>query len=335
MILDPKIPAKIAQLENTYDALRYRSIQTLSMEMAETREHFRAVPEGLEWRKVEPGELWGEDWTTAWFRGAVTVPSELDGQTVFLRAKTGAPEAMLFVDEVIRGVFDPNHPVRVMDLQAKGGKSYAIALEAYAGHNFPGVHPAHTEGSADGVVYVRKEDRKYSTVELVVERPDVSRFVFGLRALRQLSEVLDPNSLRRGRIIHAFEEIFRVVWARPEETNEEIWQRGIAEAMAVIQPLLEHKNGPTAPTMGIVGHSHIDTAWLWTIAETWRKLGRTYSSVLALMDQYPEFKFTQSAAYHYEKARELYPEVFARVVERVKEGRWEVNGAMYIEPDCN
>ncbi|RYG17739.1 alpha-mannosidase, partial [bacterium] len=220
-------------------------------------------------------------------------------------------------------------------LQAKGGKSYAIALEAYAGHNFPGVHPAHTEGSADGVVYVRKEDRKYSTVELVVERPEVSRFVFGLRALRQLSEVLDPNSLRRGRIIHAFEEIFRVAWARPEETSEETWQQGIAEAMAVIQPLLEQKNGPTAPMMGIVGHSHIDTAWLWTIAETWRKLGRTYSSVLALMDQYPEFKFTQSAAYHYEKARELYPEVFDRVVERVKEGRWEVNGAMYIEPDCN
>ena len=335
MILDPKIPAKIAQLENTYDALRYRGVQTLSMEMAETREHFRAVPEGLDWRKVEPGELWGEEWTTAWFRGSAAVPAELDGQRIFLRATTGAPEAMLFVDGTIRGVFDPNHSVRVMDLAAKGGKSYAIALEAYAGHNFPGVHPAHTEGSADGVVYVRKADRKFSTVELVVERPEVSRFVFGLRALRQLSEVLDPNSLRRGRIIHAFEEIFRLVWARPEETGEETWQQGIAAALTIIGPLLEQKNGPTAPTMGIVGHSHIDTAWLWTIAETWRKLGRTYSSVLALMDQYPEFKFTQSAAYHYEKARELYPEVFSRVIERVKEGRWEVNGAMYIEPDCN
>ncbi len=335
MILDPKIPAKIAQLEATYDRLRYTAVETLSMEIAETREHHRSLPDGLEWRRVEPGEAWGEDWTTAWFRGSVTVPSELDGQTVLLRAITGGPEAMLFVDGTIRGVFDPNHPVRVLDLKAQGGKTYAIALEAYAGHNFPGVHPAHTEGSADGVVYVRKEDRRYEAVQLVTERPDVSRFVFGLRALRQLAEVLDPNSLRRGRIVHAFEAIFRIVWARPEETDEATWRAALMEVMDVIQPLLEEKNGPTTPTMGIMGHSHIDTAWLWTIAETWRKIGRTYSSVLALMDQYPEFRFTQSAAYHYEKCRELYPEVFERVVERVKEGRWEVNGAMYIEPDCN
>lgn len=335
MILDPKIPAKIAQLEATYDKLRYAEVSDLAMEMAETREHFRAVPEGLDWHPAIPGELWGQDWGTAWFRGHVTVPADLDGQRVFLRAKTGGPEAMLFVDGIIRGVFDPNHPVRVVAEKAQGGKTYAVALEAYAGHNFPGVHPAHTEGSADGVVYVRKEDRKYGGVTLVVERPEVSAFVFELRALRQLVDVLDVNSLRRGRILHAFEQIFALVWARPEETTEEVWRPKIAQARAVMAPLLAQKNAPSTPTMGVMGHSHIDTAWLWTIAETWRKLGRTYSSVLALMDQYPEFTFTQSAAYHYEKAKELYPEVFGRVVERVKEGRWEVNGAMYIEPDCN
>ncbi len=335
MILDPKIPAKIAQLETTYDALRYRAIADVPMEIGETREHFRSVPDRLNWRPVAAGELWGEEWTTAWFRGSVTVPSELEGETVYLRALTGGPEAMLFVDGVIRGSFDPNHPARVLDLKAKAGRTYSVALEAYAGHNFPGVHPSHTEGSADGVVYVRPQDRKFSSVELVVERPVVTRFVLGLHALRQLSEVLEPHSLRRGRILHAFDEIFRVVWARPEETTEERWMAGLEQAWLVMEPLLAQVNGPTAPNMGIVGHSHIDTAWLWTIAETWRKLGRTYSSVLALMDQYPEFKFTQSAAYHYEKARELYPEVFARVQERVKEGRWEVNGAMYIEPDCN
>ena len=335
MILDPKIPAKIAQLEATYDKLRYRTLETIPMEIAETREHFRTIPEDLEWRPAAPGEAWGENWGTAWFRGAVTVPSELEGQTISLRAKTGGPEAMLFVDGTIRGVFDPNHPVRVLDLAATGGRTHAIALEAYAGHDFPGVHPAHTEGSADGVVYVRKDDRRFEGVELVVERRDVSDFTFGLRALRQLADVLEPNSLRRAKIVHAYEAIFRLVWARPEETDEPTWRAALALAQAIMDPLLKERNGPSTPLMGIVGHSHIDTAWLWTIAETHRKLARTYSSVLALMDQYPEFRFTQSAAYHYEKCRELYPEVFQRVVERVKEGRWEVNGAMYIEPDCN
>ena len=335
MILDAKIPAKIAQLQTTYEGLRFRAVGKVEMEIAETREHFRAVPEGLEWRAAVEGELWGEDWGTAWFRGSATVPEEMDGETILLRARTGGPEAMLFVDGTIRGSFDPNHPVRTMARGAEGGRTYAIALEAYAGHDFPGVHPAHTEGSADGVVYVRREDRRFGGVELVVERRDVSAFVFGLRALLGLVASLDANSLRRGEIEHAFATLYRVVWARPEETTEIVWRESIEEAMATIRPLLEKRNGPTTPTMEIVGHSHIDTAWLWTIAETHRKLARTYSSVLALMDEYPEFRFTQSAAYHYEKCRELYPEVFARVVERVKEGRWEVNGAMYIEPDCN
>ena len=335
MILDPKIPAKIVQLEQTYERLRYRTLEAIPMEIAETREHFRAVPEGLDWRPVREGELWGQDWGSAWFRGTVTIPSEMDGERAFLRAATGGPEAMLLVDGTIRGSFDPNHPVRVLDLAAQGGRTYAIALEAYAGHDFPGVHPAHTEGSADGVVYVRPEDRRFGGVALVAERRDVSAFTFGLRALRQLADSLDINSLRRARIVRAYEAIFRLVWARPEETDEPTWRAALDLARGVIDPLLKERNGPTAPTMGIVGHSHIDTAWLWTVAETHRKLARTYSSALALMDQYPEFRFTQSAAYHYERCRELYPEVFARVVERVREGRWEVNGAMYIEPDCN
>ena len=335
MILDAKIPAKIAQLQTTYEGLRFRVVGAVTMEIAETREHFRAMPEGLDWRTVAEGELWGDAWTTAWFRGEATVPEDLDGETVSLRAKTGGPEAMLFVDGVVRGSFDPNHPVRTMAVGATGGRTYEIALEAYAGHDFPGVHPSHTEGSADGVVYVRKADRRFDGVEMVVERRDVSAFTFALRALLGLVKSLDANSLRRGEIEYLFADVYRIVWARPEETSEAVWRGAIKEAMGLIRPLLAKRNGPTTPTMDIVGHSHIDTAWLWTISETWRKLGRTYSSVLALMDEYPEFRFTQSAAYHYEKCRELYPEVFARVVERVKEGRWEVNGAMYIEPDCN
>ena len=335
MLLDAKIPAKIAQLQATYERLRFRSVAGVTMAIAETREHHRAMPENLEWRAAVEGELWGEAWGTAWFRGEATVPESLDGEAVLLRARTGGPEALLFVDGVARGSFDPNHPVRTMDPAATGGRTYAIALEAYAGHDFPGVHPSHTEGSADGVVYVRREDRRYGGVELVVERKDVSAFTFALRALRGLVESLDANSLRRGEIEHAFGDLYRIVWARPEETEEALWRGAIEEAMAIIRPLLARGNGPTTPTMDIVGHSHIDTAWLWTVAETHRKLARTYSSVLALMDEYPEFRFTQSAAYHYEKCRELYPEVFARVAARVAEGRWEVNGAMYVEPDCN
>ena len=334
LLLDPKIPTKIVHLEKTYDLLRFALVAPIEMEMAETREHYRSVPD-LEYRPVAEGAAWGENWGTAWFRGQVAVPQELDGEQVFVRANTGAPESLFLVNGIHRGVFDIFHPVRLLDLRAQGGKTYDIALEAYAGHSFPGTQPYEYVRPTENAVAITAGCRIYAGVELVRERADVSAFVTELRALRQIAEALDEDSLRKARIQTALGEIFRLVIAKPEETTETAWRETIGQARQAMRPLLEAKNGSSAPVMGIVGHSHIDTAWLWPIRETWRKLARTYSSVLSLMDQYPEFRFTQSAAYHYDTVRQLYPEIFQRVLQRVKEGRWEVNGAMWIEPDCN
>jgi alpha-mannosidase len=100
-------------------------------------------------------------------------------------------------------------------------------------------------------------------------------------------------------------------------------------------PLLKDKNGDSAPRAGIIGHSHMDTAWLWTMQETIRKCARTYSEALNLMDQYPEYMFLQSAPYHSQWMKDYYPALFAKIKQRVAEGRWEPNGGMWVEPDCN
>jgi len=344
MLLDSKIPGKIALLEKTYDGLRYASVQPISMDYAETSIHYRGIPpqdSPLEWRHILPGQAWGDSWITAWFRGSITLPESLHGQTVFLRATTGAPESMLLIDGQHSGMFDPNHPVRVLALSGVAGHTYDVHLEGYAGHTFPGTQPYDNPiaiaggASQDGGVFVGKNSRHFQGVELVTERADVSAFVYELRTLRQLAATLEENSLRRGRIQVAMQEIFTLVYAKPEDVCEEVWRKGLGEARKVMRPLLDLKNGPTTPTAGIIGHSHIDTAWLWTVQETWRKCARTFSSILSLMDQYPEFRWVQSAPYHADVMRRLYPEIFARMQERVKDGRWEINGAMWIEPDCN
>ncbi len=79
----------------------------------------------------------------------------------------------------------------------------------------------------------------------------------------------------------------------------------------------------------------MDTAWLWTVAEAKRKCARTYSNVLRLMEQYPEYRFVQSSALHADFMREGYPDVFEGIKQRVAEGRWEPNGGVWIEPDVN
>ncbi len=84
-----------------------------------------------------------------------------------------------------------------------------------------------------------------------------------------------------------------------------------------------------------VGNSHIDMAWLWPWTETVEVVRNTFQSVLDLMREYPDFKFTMSSARTYEWIEEKYPAMFHEIEQRVKEGRWEVVGGMWVEPDLN
>jgi alpha-mannosidase len=84
-----------------------------------------------------------------------------------------------------------------------------------------------------------------------------------------------------------------------------------------------------------VGNAHIDMAWLWPWTETVEVVRNTFASVLDLMREYPDFKFTMSSARTYEWMEEKYPDLFSEIEKRVKEGRWEVIGGMWVEPDLN
>ena len=84
-----------------------------------------------------------------------------------------------------------------------------------------------------------------------------------------------------------------------------------------------------------IGHTHIDVAWLWTYAQTREKVQRTFSTVLALMDRYPEYKFMSSQPQLYKYLKEEAPEIYEKVKEKIAEGRWEVEGGMWVEADCN
>jgi alpha-mannosidase len=99
--------------------------------------------------------------------------------------------------------------------------------------------------------------------------------------------------------------------------------------LAVLKPWLQQF------TIHAVGNSHIDMAWLWPWTETVEVVRNTFRSVLDLMREYPDFKFTMSSARTYEWIEEKYPEMFKEIQQRVREGRWEVIGGMWVEPDLN
>lgn len=105
--------------------------------------------------------------------------------------------------------------------------------------------------------------------------------------------------------------------------NELLWKR--------INSMEKH----SMITVSCVGHTHIDTAWLWRIKHTREKASRSFSTVLRLMELFPEYIFLHSQPQQYAYIKEDFPEIYSQIKERVKEGRWEIDGAMWVEPDCN
>ena len=243
MLQDPKILPKVARLESTYSPLRYAKVAEIPMEFAQIDDHLRRPPADSEvnWQPIEVGHRWGDNWVTGWFRGTVQVPSELDGEKVYIWARPGGPETMFIVDGQAHGVFDVNHPVRLLALEARVDQAYQLHFESYAGHTIPGTQPFSDSRGSDGPVALSKNCLEYTGMDLVIERPEVSEFVFSLRTLIQVAAGQEASSLRRAKIVAAMGEIFNIVPQKPGEYEEAVWRQALAEACEVLRPLLEQK----------------------------------------------------------------------------------------------
>ncbi|MHB1685847.1 MAG: alpha-mannosidase [Ignavibacteriaceae bacterium] len=112
--------------------------------------------------------------------------------------------------------------------------------------------------------------------------------------------------------------------------------RKFKESLAKVRSqLIPIKNFVKKFTLFFDSNAHIDAAWLWRSKETKFVCRNTFASVLHIMDVKPEFTYTQSAAQYFKWMQDLYPDVFQGIKDRIKDGRWEVVGGMWIEPDCN
>ncbi len=99
--------------------------------------------------------------------------------------------------------------------------------------------------------------------------------------------------------------------------------------LEALKPLLQQA------TYHLTGNSHIDAAWLWPWTETVDVVKHTFGTALQLMYEYPDYTFTQSAAAYNEWMADKYPDMNAEIARRIKEGRWEIVGGMWVEPDLN
>lgn len=256
-----------------------------------------------------------------WFRAEYTVPKSMDGKTLYLKVATQVdhwdyaknPQFLLFVNGQMTQGMDLNHQTVMLERCAKEGETYTIDLQGYTGVMF-----AELTFTMETVEVDETINEIY--YDIVVPLQGFSRMQEDDKVRKDLRTILN-NTVNLLDLRTPY--------------SEEFYQ-SIEEAHNYIQKALyEDMSGYEDVIASCIGHTHIDVAWLWTVAQTREKVARSFSTVLKYMDEYPEYKFMSSQPALYQFLKERYPETYEKIKERVKEGRWEPEGGMWVEADCN
>ncbi|MDR9749247.1 alpha-mannosidase [Paenibacillus taichungensis] len=169
---------------------------------------------------------------------------------------------------------------------------------------------------------------------LVRVNSPLQSLMYSITVLSESLRALPEKDLKRTRLIRDIHQVMDKMYNEPERWSEaawvQHWEEWLAQSVQEEDPE-EYRDG----FMHLVGQSHIDIAWLWPVRETVRKSSRTFSTMCTLMDEYPEFVYSQSQPQLYAFVKEHYPELYERIKTRISEGRWELVGGMWVEPDLN
>ena len=273
-----------------------------------------------QWKDYVMGTAWNQVDAHRWFRTTITIPESMDGKHVEFLITTGRegewdatnPQMIFYLDgQLIQGI-DVNHREVTISGKAKAGDSYEIAVLAYSGM---------VEGDLVIHTYLIAVDDRVQKLYYDLLIPLQSAYVLKKadeenyrRVLQSMAPALDALDLR-----DAYSEKFYSSIEKAEQILKEAFYSEEREC----------------PTVSAIGHTHIDIAWLWTVEQTREKVLRSFSTVLRLMEQYPDYKFMSSQPILYQFVKEQEPEMYEKIKERIREGRWEVDGAMWLEADCN
>ncbi|MFF0837553.1 alpha-mannosidase [Streptomyces sp. NPDC003344] len=297
------------------------------------------VAEGLaaEPEPIEVGARWGAPWGTSWFRVTGTVPEAWAGRTVEALLDLGFDENMPgFQCEglvyrpdgtPVKGLNPRNQWVRI-GAPVDGGEEVRLHVEAASNPVILDYHPFRPTRLGDKDTAGHEPQYTLTRMDLAVFDETVWRLVLDLEVLGELMAELPEDSARRHDILRAVDRALDLVDL--QDVN------GTAErAGAALAGVLAARAVPSAHRISAVGHAHIDSAWLWPLRETVRKVARTTANMTALIEDEPEFVFAMSQAQQWAWVKEHRPEVWARVRKAVAEGRFVPAGGMWVESDTN
>ncbi|MBB5059973.1 alpha-mannosidase [Granulicella aggregans] len=263
------------------------------------------------------------DHEAIWYRARLTVPKTLNGYDlagtrIWIRFDVGAngpmPEILYFDGR--RVALGEDLEQTVLFENAKPGDSVLVAVKLL-----------HTN-----------DDKTFNGVKMHIDMAPGRPNPLDLRTQFEVAQKLLPwvgdhhGTADPGNLSTLNSAIKAVDLSALDKSDQTAFDASLTKSLSLLEPLrpILQKD-----TLHMTGNSHIDAAWLWPESETIDVVRRTFSTALQLMNEYPDYTYTQSAAQYNEWMADKYPAMDAEIKQRIKEGRWEVVGGMWVEPDLN
>jgi len=278
----------------------------------------QSAAEKGEWQAVEPGFRYGPAYRTFWFRLSGKVPKSMSGQWAGVLPELGSERTVWKSNSPFVGV-DEHHPIVPLTESAKTGQAVKLMIQAYSRNAQTTVH--------------RPEKPREALVETVegawivaVDR-ELRHLAWDVEFALSLLSGLSPDSPEHAVLLRALNNACNTYSAERRETIE--------RCAKIVRAAIAGLGGDVRHALTAVGHAHLDTAWLWPLDITMKKMAHTTANQLFLIERYPEYVFSHSQASQYEWLEKQYPTLFERVKAAIDAGQWEPVGSMWVEADCN
>jgi alpha-mannosidase len=286
------------------------------------RYHAGDIPHG------ESPSLDDADWLPA--------TSPLPGEAIWLRATIEVPKTLNGYDLTgtqisFRLLIDANGPVT--QIVYFNGRRVAMGTSLEPIELFPDAHPG--DKVLVAVKLLHSEDQKRLrgselTIQFAANRPNPEDFRQEAFSASLLLPALGEGGSDMSQKLQSI--IQKVNLDALSASKQEAFDDSLRQAqqgLLTLRPLLQKAD------IHLTGNAHIDAAWLWPWTETVEVVRQTFGTALQLMDEYPKYTYSQSAAAYDEWIEEKYPPEFNQIKQRVSQGRWEMVGGMWVEPDLN
>ena len=265
------------------------------------------------WQKLEGYLPVSGDDIHIWMIGNISIPQVGDSEFTVLEfsdnVSNSSIQTCVYVDGEMIQEFDKNHHW----VRLEAGKEYQIGLYHY---------------------YTQLNPYRQVHLGIKVISEKIERLYYDMEVPFEVMNVLSTEDRNCRVICNKLEQACNLIDFR--EPHSETFYDSIENADRYLQREFYDKEcGHNHVTVHCIGHSHIDIAWFWTTRQTREKIQRTISMVLKLMDEYPEYRFMLTQPQLFQFLKEEAPMLFEKVKQRVTEGRFEIEGAMWLEADGN